>query len=279
VEGPAVVLGAVQRAGRVVDLPACAAAGVRVLRRTTTGTAAFVEGKAVLWTLALPRVDALLPDATPRTLLNRNVRPFLKALRSAGLTAHYFGREWIAVRHRPAALLAFEVLEGGAVLIEVLAGVDHPIGLPFALAAPAEREIDRWLGKIPIALAEGGERVPAARPIALSSVEAITALAGAAAEPSVSAPNVGLIVHPDDPVPPGLELGPVVRVPIGWLDTAFDRATGRAWLGGDVLAPTAVLAAIAAGDTPAALDAPIEGATLADLARAARVPGGFRSGA
>ena len=73
-DGPAVVLGALQRAGRVVDVAACATAGTPVLRRCTTGTAAYIGGRAILWTLALPHVAALHPDATPRTLLNRNVR-------------------------------------------------------------------------------------------------------------------------------------------------------------------------------------------------------------
>src|SRR5690348_7174186 len=70
VQGPAVVLGAVQRAGRVVDLDACADAGVLVYRRATTGTAGWIGGRAYLFTVGLPHVAALLPDATPRTLLN-----------------------------------------------------------------------------------------------------------------------------------------------------------------------------------------------------------------
>src|SRR5262245_57017857 len=74
IPGPAVLLGAAQRAGRVVRLAACAAAGTPVLRRATAGTAVHISGRATLWTLALPHVAALVPDATARTLLNRNVR-------------------------------------------------------------------------------------------------------------------------------------------------------------------------------------------------------------
>src|SRR5690349_12583757 len=80
VAGPAVVLGAAQRAGRVVDLNACATMGTIVLRRATTGTAAYIGQHGLVWSLALPHVAAIVPDATPRTLLNRNVRPFLDAL-------------------------------------------------------------------------------------------------------------------------------------------------------------------------------------------------------
>ncbi len=55
-------------------------AAAKVLRRATTGTAAFLGGRGVVWTLALPHAAALAPDATARTLLNRNVRGFLKGL-------------------------------------------------------------------------------------------------------------------------------------------------------------------------------------------------------
>src|SRR5262249_23161412 len=115
VRGPAVLLGAGQRAGRVLRLDACAAAGTAVVRRVTSGTAAFVGDRAIVWTLALPHVASLVPDATPRTLLNRNVRGFLEGFRRAGAAAHYFGREWVSVRHRPAALLGFEASPDGAV--------------------------------------------------------------------------------------------------------------------------------------------------------------------
>src|SRR5690349_6321799 len=61
VSGPAVALGAVQRAARVVDRDAAATAGVRILRRATTGTAAYIGERAYVWTLALPSVAALFP--------------------------------------------------------------------------------------------------------------------------------------------------------------------------------------------------------------------------
>src|SRR5687767_10372119 len=54
--GPAIVLGAVQRMGRVVDGEACSRGGTRVLRRATTGPAAYLGGRAIVWTLALPDV-------------------------------------------------------------------------------------------------------------------------------------------------------------------------------------------------------------------------------
>ncbi len=67
----------------------------------------------------------------------------------------------------------------------------------------------------------------------------------------------------------------MTRVPIGWLDTAFDPATGRVWLGGDVLAPVFAVRAIAAaaeGEVAAPMmeegAIPLEGATARDLTAA-----------
>jgi hypothetical protein len=264
VRGPAVVLGAAQRAGRVLRLDACAARGTPVLRRVTSGPAAYVGERAILWTLALPHVAALVPDATARTLLNRNVRGFLRGLSRAGATAHYFGREWVSVRRRPAALLGFEVSPGGAVLLEVIAGVDASVALPDALVTDDERAVDRWLGKPPAGLGElmTGEPLEIARDVSRT-------VALRAATPIEEAPHLDVVPVPpvteaDDPLPPGFVPGPASRVPVGWIDTALDPLTRRLWLGGDVLVPTHVRAALAAGSLVPA-DVPLEGASLDDL--------------
>src|SRR5262249_45622126 len=148
------VLGRSQHVARVLDMDACAPSGVRVLRRVTSGTAAYIDGCAVVCTLALPHVAALFADATAATILNRNVRPFLRGFGRAGLVAHYFGREWIAVHQRPAALLGFETTFAGALVIELLVAFDSPLAIPAALASPAERAVDRWLGKTPVGVRE-----------------------------------------------------------------------------------------------------------------------------
>jgi hypothetical protein len=68
-----------------------------------------------------------------------------------------------------------------------------------------------------------------------------------------------------------------VRVPIGWIDLGAhpttSTSTRRVWLGGDVLAPLHVLAAIAA-EREIVGDVAIEGATLGDLKDAVRGAGG-----
>ena len=64
-----------------------------VVRRRTTGTAAWIGRRALWCSLALPAVDALYDDATLPTLLNRNVRPWLRGFTRSGIPAAYFGRE------------------------------------------------------------------------------------------------------------------------------------------------------------------------------------------
>ncbi|WP_437816062.1 lipoyl protein ligase domain-containing protein [Sorangium sp. So ce1078] len=274
VEGPAVVLGAVQRAARVVDLAACAARGAPILRRATTGTAAFLGGRGVIWTLALPHVAALAPDATARTLLNRNVRGFLKGFARAGAPAHYGGREWISLQHRPAALLGVDAAQDGAVLLEVFAGHDAPLAIPAELAAPDERAVDRWLGKAPAALAEVLPARVSLEALARAVIEAIALraalpLVDGGEAPELAAERFQPITAPDDPAPPGAGAAVLARVPIGWIEAAsLGEAPARAWVGGDVLAGRWLLEALGRGAAPASLDAatlPLEGASLSDL--------------
>jgi lipoate-protein ligase A len=285
VRGPAVILGAVQRAGRVVDLAWCAHAGVTVLRRSTTGAAAWLGGLGFVFTVALPHVAALFPDATPRTLLNRNVRAFLKGFSRAGAMAHYFGRDFISLRQRPAVLLGFDVTRSGAVLIEAFAGHDEAVALPDAAKSPAERAITRWSGKPPAAVSEV---LRGARPedVARAVLEGFTARVRQERTSLTLAPeelDLGPFqpIHaPRDPVPDGLLLGAPVPVPIGWIEAAADLAARpegrRVWVGGDVLAPRWALVHIAealggAADKDLLGDVAIEGATTCDLLQAVGV--------
>ena len=152
--GPAVLLGKDQEAPRVLDEARCREAGVPVLRRSTSGPAAFAGRRALLFTLALPHVAALFPDASIRTLLNRNVRPFLRGITAAGAQAFYFGRDWVSVHKRPAMALGTDVAEDGAILVEAIAGLDEPFVVPGELMSEEERAADRFLGRVPVALVE-----------------------------------------------------------------------------------------------------------------------------
>lgn len=121
-----------------------------VRRRFTTGTEAQLQGVVLYHALALPRVDALYADASARTLLNRNLRAFLRGYTAAGVPLRYFGTEVLALLGHPVALVGYDQVESGAVLIEVLLGLDEPCvvrpalerGAPAALSSVLGRELN-----------------------------------------------------------------------------------------------------------------------------------------
>ena len=227
--GPAVVLGQHQRAPRVLDVGRCRADGFPVVRRSTAGTAAFVGRRALLFSLALPHVAALFPDASPRTLLNRNVRPFLRGLTAAGALAHYFGREWVSVRKRPAMLLGFDAAEDGVVLVEAIAGFDEAFALPGELASDDERAVGRFTGHVPVALSEVLPAGTAPETVAGCVADAVAARASTPVmlradwpAPAEAGDVARFSVDLDsmEPVPSGAVLLAPARVPIGWLERA-----------------------------------------------------------
>jgi hypothetical protein len=282
VEGPAVLLGQHQRAARVLDLAEARRMAIPVFRRRTAGTAAFAGERALVFTLALPRITALFPDASFRTLLNRHVRPFLRGLTAAGTLAHYFGREWVSSRRRPVLLLGFDVEPDGAVLVEAIAGFDHSIALPPSLASGDERSLDRFTCHVPAALSELLPEGTAPETVARCIADAIAARAPTAATPAadlLSEPPAGSFtvdLSSDDPVPPGATLLAPARIPIGWLERAAMPGGSPLWLGGDVLAPRHVLDRISAAAASGmehdlyASDLPLEGVNLLGLLEGAR---------
>jgi hypothetical protein len=56
--------------------------------------------------LALAHPGALIACDEKR-IVNRSVRPLLRALTRVGALAHFFGRDWVSVHHRPAAWVGF----------------------------------------------------------------------------------------------------------------------------------------------------------------------------
>lgn len=146
-EDDAVVLGALQRASELgeADDPSRA-----LLRRGSCGAEVTV-GPGSLWVqLALIRSDALV-RCEPSRLLNRHVRPLLRALTKVGALAHYFDRDWISAGRRPVAMIAFghDVASGRALVEAVIA-----VRTPFAL-----RMRPSYLGKAPATLADVGAAV------------------------------------------------------------------------------------------------------------------------
>src|SRR5579859_419941 len=144
----AVLLGAFQRG-------AALASSGRLFRRGSGGPAIRVGPGTLHVLLALDSAPALLPCAESR-IVNRYVRPLLRALTRAGHLAHYFGADWIAVGHRPVGWVGFahDASSGRAAFEAFVA-----ITTPFALG---QRSVFR--GKADGTLAEiAGETVAPAR--------------------------------------------------------------------------------------------------------------------
>ncbi len=133
VEADSLVLGALQRVATLRDRSP-ARFDVAVSRRVTTGTEAQLSGPVLYHALALPSVDALYPDASPRTLLNRNLRAFLNGYTAAGVPLRYFGTEVLSLLGHPVALVGYDQTAAGAVLIEVLVGLENPCVVRSAIA-------------------------------------------------------------------------------------------------------------------------------------------------
>jgi len=147
----AIVLGALQRASELGDADDRA----RALLRRGSGGAEVAVGPGSLWMqLALIRPDALV-RCEPSRLLNRYVRPLLRALTKVGALAHYFDRDWVSAGRRPVAMIAFahDVGTGRALVEAVIA-----LRTPFALRARPS-----YLGKAPATLADVGSHVELAR--------------------------------------------------------------------------------------------------------------------
>jgi len=95
----ATVLGAFQRRRDAPsDLPALVRVSGGPFVRVGPGTLHIV--------LALSQPGTLVAcDA--RRIVNRYVRPLLRALTKRGALAHYFGRDWVSVGHRPIGQVGF----------------------------------------------------------------------------------------------------------------------------------------------------------------------------
>jgi hypothetical protein len=130
----AVLLGAFERGS-----------AVPVARRGTGGPAVHVGPGTVHVALALAHPAVLVP-CDERRIVNRYVRPLLRALSRTGSLAHYFGRDWVSVAHRPVAWVGFGHDAGTRrTLFEAYVAVRTPF-------ASAERA--SFLGKPPATLEE-----------------------------------------------------------------------------------------------------------------------------
>ena len=103
VASPACVLGAFQRAAQIA-----LAEGVRepLVRRGSGGPEVLV-GPGTVWMLLSLAHPAVLVACDQARIVNRYVRPLVRAMIKVGATAQWGGRDWIGVRTRPAAWIGF----------------------------------------------------------------------------------------------------------------------------------------------------------------------------
>jgi hypothetical protein len=77
-----------------------------LLRRGSGGPEVLVGPRTLHVALSLSHPSAL-GGADARRIVNRFVRPLLRALTRTGHPAQFFGRDWVSVGHRPAAWVGF----------------------------------------------------------------------------------------------------------------------------------------------------------------------------
>ncbi|MEB2310566.1 MAG: hypothetical protein OZ921_12015 [Sorangiineae bacterium] len=145
------VLGAYQRAASAVRTPELSRAGYALTRRASGGPALIVGPGTLHLALALPSPGALT-DCPDDRLLNRYVRPLLRALRRAGVRASYFGRDWVSADHRPIAWVGFALYDDRAAWVEAILPVSHSFLLPARFDGYPLRALDPFLGAIPATL-------------------------------------------------------------------------------------------------------------------------------
>jgi len=98
----AVLLGAFQR-----EHETAGAWGAEPRARRGSGGGAVRVGPGVLYVgLLLPHPGALAP-ANEAQILNRAVRPMLRALTKTGVLTHYFGRDFLSAKKHPVASVSY----------------------------------------------------------------------------------------------------------------------------------------------------------------------------
>jgi hypothetical protein len=244
----ATALGAFQRRASV---PTSVAAEAPVLRRGSGGPWVHVGPGTLHVLLTLTHPGALVP-CDPRRIVNRHVRPLLRALTKQGALAHYFGRDWLSVAHVPAGEVVFghDSLTGRTVFEAFIA-----VRAPFA---PSGRT--SFLGKAPGTLeAITGRKVDVDR----LSVAIVDAYAHASGREIVYAANLPAHERLAEEVPDEPPWAATVDEAVGEVAAGFDAA-GVFRLGGDLLASRDALGRVshAVGALPPHVEATEIGAVV-----------------
>lgn len=220
-------------------------------------------GPGSLWVgLLLSRVDALVSCDEAR-IVNRYVRPLLRALTRCGAQAHFFGRDWISVKHRPAAWVGFahDRASGRTALEAIVAR-----GTPFEVD-PRES----YLGKEPGTIASIVGEAPSEERLADALVESFSATYGHAATDLGALPTFPV----GEPIPIDPPWAATFEDAIGPLAAGLD-AIGRFRFGGDLLASRDAVAALEAA-LPSVSDNGVTAAVDAALGAPGTALDGVRS--
>ena len=224
----ALVLGSLQRADTLRGR-STARFDAPLARRHSTGTEAQLDGAVLYHALALPRVDALFSDASARTLLNRNLRAILRGYTAVGVPLRYFGTEVLALLGHPVALVGYDQAASGAVLIEVLIGLENPCVVRSALERAA-----------PAALYQLLRRTPQAHDLLLSAVAGIVDRLGATGlDVADSLPPPASTANCRLPSDNSTDAPASVPIPLGVVEAVVDPALR---ITGDLLVSRAALA-------------------------------------
>jgi hypothetical protein len=199
-----------------------------LLRRGSGGPEVRVGPGTIHVALALAHPGALVPCDESR-IVNRSVRPLLRAVSKTARLAHFFGRDWVSVAHRPAAWVGFAHDAGTRrTLFEAFVA----IRTPFAVA-----DRPSFLGKPQGTLEEIAGRTLDPQAIADTIVDAY--LAAYNAEPvEVTAPDAASIMDDPRADPPWAA---TVEEAIGTIGAGPDAA-GVLRIGGDLLVSRDALA-------------------------------------
>jgi hypothetical protein len=223
----AVLVGAFQRAAHLPPT-------WRLLRRGSGGPEVRVGPGTVHVALTLAAPGALVPCDEKR-IVNRAVRPLLRALTKTGSLAHYFGRDWISVAHRPVGWVGFaHDATSRRTLFEAFVGVR---------TAFATGERPSFLGR-PVAtlesVREGAREVLQPHRLADAIVEAYVTQTRAEAV-DLAAPAVSGATYEGDDLRADPPWAATCEEAIGIVGAGHD-ARGRFRVGGDLLVSRDALA-------------------------------------
>jgi hypothetical protein len=164
-------------------------AGERV-RRISGGPFVTVGPGTLHVLLALAQPSSLVA-CDPRRIVNRYVRPLLRALAKSGALTHYFGREWISTAHRPVGQVGFaHDSRTGRAVFEAFVALSYPF-------APPGRSSFR--GKEPTTLERAMERALDRDVVAGRIFAAYASLAEHCASSTREASEQGAVEAWDDP--------------------------------------------------------------------------------